>query len=148
VVIDLDGLGSRAERDGIGRLVVGVVVPRDDTILVLQRRPGDFMANIYELPSGEVEPGETLSAAVTRELREETSLVASSIVGYLGDFDYLSASGAATRQLNFVVVVLEVSEIVHPEHTRAAWVSAATLEHYPVTAESRRVIQRYFDARR
>lgn len=146
-MIDFAGLTKAARTDGIGRLVVGVIVPRGDGILILQRKPDDFMPNIYELPSGAVEARETLPEAVPRELREETGLDASGIVGYLGHFDYVSGSGTSTRQLNFVVVVLEFNEIVHPEHTAAAWVGAATLDDYPVTDASRRVIQRYFDTR-
>lgn len=146
-MIDFEALTKAAGRDGIGRLVVGVIVPRDDRILILQRKPDDFMANIYELPSGAVEPWETLPDAVARELREETGLDASGIVRYLGHFEYVSGSGTSTRQLNFVAVVLAFNEIVHPEHTAAAWVGAATLDDYPVTDESRRVIQRYFDTR-
>lgn len=144
-MIDFEELTMGAQTDGIGRLVVGVIVPRDDGILILQRKPDDFMPNIYELPSGAVEPGETLASAVARELREETGLDAGSIVGYMGYFDYVSGSGRPTRQLNFVVSVLEFKEIVHPEHTAAASVRPETLDDYPVTDASRRVIQGYFD---
>ena len=147
-MIDFEGLTKGARTDGIGRLVVGIIVPCDDGILILQRKPDDFMPNIYELPSGAVEPGETLAAAVARELREETGLYVGVIVGYMGHFDYVSGSGAPTRQLNFVVAVLELNEIVHPEHTAAAWILATTLDDYPVTDASRRVIQRYFDTLR
>lgn len=147
-MIDFEGLTKGARTDGIGRLVVGVIVPRCDGILLLLRKPDDFMPNIYELPSGAVEPGETLPSAVARELREETGLDASGIVGYMGHFDYVSGSGAPTRQLNFVVAVLDLEEIVHPEHTGAAWIGAATLDDFPVTDASRRVIQRYFDTLR
>jgi hypothetical protein len=63
-MIDFEELTMGAQTDGIGRLVVGVIVPRDDGILILQRKPDDFMPNIYELPSGAVEPGETLASAV------------------------------------------------------------------------------------
>lgn len=147
-MIDFERLLKGARTEGLGRLVVGVIVPRDDGILILQRKPDDFMPNIYELPSGAVEPGETLPSAVARELREETGLDAGSIVGYLGHFDYVSASGTPTRQLNFVVAVREFKEIVHPEHTAVALVRTATLDDYPLTDESRRVIQCYFETPR
>jgi 8-oxo-dGTP diphosphatase len=142
---DFDGLKQRAEEEGFARLVVGVVLPRDDRILILQRRSDDFMPGIYELPSGLVEPGETLSAAVSRELQEETGLEASSIVGYIGHFDYVSGSGAPTRQLNFIVQVLEFKELVHPEHAVAAWVGAEMLGRHPISDESRGVMRRYFE---
>lgn len=145
---DFVGLTTRAADDGFRRLVVGVIVPHGDRILVLQRQADDFMPGIYELPSGAVEPGESLSAAVSRELREETGLVATAIVGYVGHFDYLSGAGAPTRQLNFVVQVVEIKAVAHPEHAAAAWVGSAELDDLPISDASRQVMRRTFDARR
>ena len=146
-MIDFKGLRQGALAEGIDRLVVGVIVPCEDTILILQRAPDDFMPGIYELPGGGVEPEETLSEAVSRELLEETGLHATNIVRHIGHFDYVSASRRRTRQLTFEVHVLELGEIVHPDHTAAAWVGADSLSDYPITNESRRVMQRYFETR-
>ena len=55
-------------------LAVSAAIVRDGKILLVRRarRPA---LNIYTLPGGGVETGETLHEAVMREMREETGLV-------------------------------------------------------------------------
>ena len=52
---------------------MGAVCVRDGRLLVVRRGRG-VGAGRWSLPGGRVEPGETLAAAVRRELREETGL--------------------------------------------------------------------------
>jgi 8-oxo-dGTP diphosphatase len=55
-------------------LVVAALVRRGDAVLlVCQQGPDDSQA-YWSLPGGVVEPGELLTAALARELREEASL--------------------------------------------------------------------------
>lgn len=57
-------LTSAAETDGVQQLVVGAVIHDDGEVLLLRRPADDFMGGIFELPSGKVEPGETLDSAL------------------------------------------------------------------------------------
>ena len=50
--------------------VVAALIVQNGRILVCQRRGGPF-ASKWEFPGGKVEPGETLEAALCRELKEE-----------------------------------------------------------------------------
>lgn len=99
----LKKLVAESQKDGIQKLVVGAAIRRDDKFLLLERLPSDFMGGLIELPSGTVNAGEDLLAALTREVREETGLVIASVLAYLGLFDYTSGSGKKTRQFNFLV---------------------------------------------
>jgi ADP-ribose pyrophosphatase YjhB (NUDIX family) len=54
-------------------LAVSAAIFRGDTVLVVRRARNPAL-NLYTLPGGAVEIGETLLQAVTREVREETSL--------------------------------------------------------------------------
>ncbi|WP_282771085.1 NUDIX hydrolase, partial [Saccharomonospora viridis] len=98
-------LAAHATGDGVQQLVVGAVVQADGKVLLLKRPADDFMGGIYELPSGKVEGGEKLDAALVREVAEETGLTVTDIVAYLGSFDYTSGSGKKSRQFNFAVGV-------------------------------------------
>lgn len=52
------------------RVTAGVIV-RDGHVLVCQRRPGAEHGGQWEFPGGKVEPGESLSQCLRRELSEE-----------------------------------------------------------------------------
>jgi 8-oxo-dGTP pyrophosphatase MutT (NUDIX family) len=55
--------------------VVGCLVRIEAKILLLKRQVGKRHANFWGLPAGKVDTGETASAAMVRELFEETGLV-------------------------------------------------------------------------
>ena len=112
----VEQLVANSQKDGVQKLVVGAVICRDDKFLLLERAPSDFMGGLVELPSGTVDAGEDLLTALAREVQEETGLAITTILAYLGSFDYTSGSGKKTRQFNFLVetnpgeVKLEPSE--------------------------------------
>ena len=54
-------------------LAVSAAIVRDGKVLVVRRARNPAL-NLYTLPGGAVEAGETLMQAVIREVREETSL--------------------------------------------------------------------------
>ena len=130
-----------AHQDGVGRLVVAAVVERKGRVLLLRRRHDDFMGGTYELPSGLVEDGETLAAALRREVAEETGLMVEAISDYLGCFNYLSGSGTRTRQFTFLVSVADFSAIRLTEHEAFAWASPADLDNLRVTEQVRNVLE-------
>lgn len=139
-------LESEAARDGVQQLVVGAVVQHGGKVLLLRRTQDDFMGGIYELPSGKVEPGEALDAALIREVEEETGLKVSHINNYLGSFDYTSGSGKKSRQFNFDVAVVAPEPVVLQEHDAFAWHELEA--DPPVTDAVRRVLQDYQNVRR
>jgi 8-oxo-dGTP diphosphatase len=55
-------------------LAVSAAIVRDSKVLLVRRARHPALG-VYTLPGGGVEAGETLSEAVAREVREETSLV-------------------------------------------------------------------------
>ena len=53
------------------QIVVAGALIRGATVLLAQRQRPSELAGLWELPGGKVAPGETESAALVRELREE-----------------------------------------------------------------------------
>ena len=133
-----------AQEDGINRYVVGAVIQRDSSVLLLKRPKDDFMGGIYELPSGRVEDGESLDIALYREVEEETGLKIREIKRYLGHFDYESKSGEKTRQFNFAVTVGESLEIKLQEHDNYAWANKDQLQQYPITDSVKQILDSFF----
>jgi A/G-specific adenine glycosylase len=52
-------------------VVVVAVIERDGRVLLQERPAGGLLAGLWEFPGGKVEPGEGLTAALRREIREE-----------------------------------------------------------------------------
>lgn len=137
----LEQLTREADRDEVQQLVVGAVVQHGGKILLLQRPADDFMGGIWELPSGKVDPGESIDQALIREIKEETGLDVTAIRNYLGEFDYQSSSGKKSRQFNFTVEVASTDTVQLTEHDAYTWTSLA--EEPPVTDAVKQVLARY-----
>ncbi|MFI9719193.1 NUDIX hydrolase [Streptomyces sp. NPDC052396] len=117
----LDDLARTAERDGITKTVVGAVIAdHDGKVLLLHRPAHDYLGGLWELPSGGVDAGENLIAALHREVVEETGLTVTAVGAYLGHFDYRSGSGRATRQFNFAATTTGET-VTLTEHDTHLW---------------------------
>ncbi|MFD7107624.1 NUDIX hydrolase [Streptomyces celluloflavus] len=119
----LEDLTRAAEGDGIDKLVVGAVITDGaGKVLLLHRAADEYLGGLWELPSGGVDDGESLTEALRREVAEETGLTVAAVGGYLGHFDYRSAGGRKTRQFNFTATVDEAGETVKlTEHDAHLW---------------------------
>jgi 8-oxo-dGTP diphosphatase len=62
-------MGARVRIEAVG----AIVVRRDGRVLLVRRGRAPRLGT-WTIPGGKVEPGESLEAAVVREVREETSL--------------------------------------------------------------------------
>jgi 8-oxo-dGTP diphosphatase len=70
--------GSPPDRPGPGlpiiHVVAAAVIRPDGRVLIAQRPPGKHLAGGWEFPGGKLEPGETPSTGLARELREELGI--------------------------------------------------------------------------
>lgn len=55
-------------------VVAAALVDKDGRVLLQERPQGRSMAGLWEFPGGKIEPGETPSQALVRELREELGI--------------------------------------------------------------------------
>ena len=135
---------EEAKSEGLVRYVVGAVIAEEDTVLLLRRKMDDFMGGIYELPSGQVDGGESLESALRREVFEETGLEIAEIHRHLSNFDYESKSGTRTRQFNFEVSVCRTSPVQLTEHDAHVWAGMRDIESYEVTSSVRKVLDAFW----
>lgn len=134
MAIDFEALITAALEAGIDRFVVGAVIfNAQASTLILTRQADDFMGGIDEIPSGKVDPGESLTEALVREVKEEAGLDIE-IQEYLDFFDYRSKSGKATRQFNFLARSGSFDVKTNPEeHDGFRWVAKDELDNYKIT---------------
>lgn len=108
-----------AQKDGIQKLVVDAIIYKNNKFLLVERVPSDFMGGFVGIPSGTVKVGEDLLTALAREVKGETGLIITSVLKYLGSFDYKSRSGKKTRHFNFLVEVKDGEIKLNPTEHQA-----------------------------
>lgn len=104
-------------------VVAAAIVAHENRVLLLRRRTDDFLPGLFELPSGEVEPGEEIMDALGRELGEETGLRLARVQAELPSFTYRSQHGVTSTQRTFVVEVVETDGVSLREHDDYRWAS-------------------------
>ena len=98
------GTGPRSQYPEAPRIAVGAVVLREGRVLLVQRgKPPD--EDVWALPGGSVELGETMAEAVEREVLEETGVVvrAGAVVHA---FDMVERDDDARVRFHYVIVNL------------------------------------------
>jgi ADP-ribose pyrophosphatase YjhB (NUDIX family) len=83
-------------------LAVSAAIFRDGKVLIVRRARKPALG-VYTLPGGGVETGETLIEAVTREVREETSLVIEPI-GLAGYREAIVRDAQSSVERHFVIL--------------------------------------------
>ncbi len=139
-----DLLLNKSKDVGIIKNVVGAVIVNDDKVLVLTRKSDDFMGGIDELPSGNLEPNESIYDALIREVKEETNLDVESVLSFINTFDYLSSSGKKARQYNFAIKVKNINNIILTEHDSYKWEPLSSIKNNPnITNEVKYTLEIY-----
>ena len=138
------------DREYPTRPVVGVgaviVTPAGEVVLV--RRGGEPLAGAWSLPGGAVETGETLAAALVREVREETGLDVE--VGPVVEvLDRIFPDGTGRIRHHYVLVdylcQVRGGELqAASDAADAVLVSREALDRYDLTPGTRAVIDRAF----
>ena len=111
-------------------LAVSAAIIRDGKVLVVRRARNPALG-IYTLPGGAVETGETLMQAVTREVREETSLDIEP-VALAGHREAIVRDAQGRVERHFVILCfaarwLSGEPVLNEELDDARWLDPAAL---------------------
>jgi len=120
--------------------VVAGLIFRNDRILICQRRAADTLGLKWEFPGGKVDPGESLPAALARELQEELAVEAS--VGELlheTEFTY----GQLGRAVHLSFFRASIAASVTPQNLafeQILWEARAALPTYDFLPADREIV--------
>jgi 8-oxo-dGTP diphosphatase len=117
-------------------LAVSAAIIRDGKVLIVRRaRPPAY--GVFTLPGGGVEAGETLHAAIVREVREETGLTIEPI-GLAGYREVIGRDHDDKVERHFVILPFAARWIagevaLNEELTEARWLVPADLDGLKTT---------------
>ncbi len=117
-------------------LAVSAAIIRDGKVLVVRRARKPAL-NLYTLPGGAVEAGETLHEAVIREVREETQL-AIEPVALAGHREVIARDAHGRVERHFVIVCFAACWLagelkLNEELDDARWLKPAALANLKTT---------------
>lgn len=115
-------------------VVAAAVIERSGRFLVTRRQAGTHLAGTWEFPGGKCEPGETITACLVRELREELGVRAT-----VGEKIHAVVHDYGDRQVELHFFECESSDDPTPElGQQMRWVrkeELGELEFPPADAE-------------
>lgn len=122
---------------------IGVVVFRDDNVLLIQRGKPPRKGQ-WSLPGGAQRLGETAVAAAKREVKEETALDIS-VLGLIDVVDSIQKDDAGSVQyhytlVDFVAVAKNGDAVAGDDAQAAIWVRLPQLVDYALWPETVRII--------
>ncbi len=130
---DLDALQRRAEAEG-RRCVVAALITDAGRVFVHRRgRDRSFLPGGWDLVGGHVEPGETLTEALSREITEETGWRLTGSPRLVNVVDWLADRAdpsSVRREFDFLVDVdgdLSRPRLEWPKHVESRWIGRADL---------------------
>jgi len=117
-------------------LAVSAAIFREGKVLVVRRARKPAL-NLYTLPGGAVELGESLADAAVREVREETSLTVQ-VVALAGHREVIVRDAQGRVERHFVILCFAARWIggevdLNEELDDARWIEPAELAGYRTT---------------
>lgn len=122
---------------------VGAVILDADGRLLLVERTGPIAPGCWAVPGGKLEPGESLRAAVAREVREETGLLTE-----VGEVAWVGEATGPDWQfmlVDFFAVVVGGELRPGGDAARAEWVPLPQVAERPLVASMHDLLARLFE---
>ncbi len=107
--------------------VTAAVMVNDGMLLIAKRKPTARLPNLWELPGGKVEPGETPEECLQREIKEEFDIDIS-VGEYLGSNPHTYDFG--TIELMAYRAIWEAGDLILNDHEEIRWVFTHELDQF------------------
>ena len=122
---------------------IGIVVIRDDTVLLVRRGKPPNVGS-WTLPGGAQELGETAEQAARRELLEETGLEVESL-HFAATVDNIRRDADGRIRFHYTIIDFAArwiagDPVAATDVTEAAWAPLGSLDEYDIWSEAHRVI--------
>lgn len=121
------------------RIATAAVIRRSGRVLIGRRPEGGLLGGLWEFPGGKCRRGESLTACLRRELREELEIEVA-VGDSLGVFDH-AYTHFRVRVHAFECRILGGS-LRAAEHTAIRWPRPSALGRYPMGKVARRIARR------
>jgi 8-oxo-dGTP diphosphatase len=119
--------------------VTAAIMAHDGMLLIAKRKSTARLGNLWELPGGKVEPGETPEECLQRELREEFAIEVT-VGEYFGSNIHTYDFG--TIELMAYGATWESGDLVLHEHEEIRWVFAHELDRFAFAPADKRFIEK------
>lgn len=127
------------------KVAVGAIVVKEKTILLVKRNKAPHK-DLWAIPGGSVELGETLQEAAEREIREETGLTIRAKEPFY-TFDLIERDDKGSIRFHYVIVDLSAEYIsgeLQPadDAMDACWFASKELEHIAMSESTRGLLRK------
>lgn len=119
--------------------VAAGIILKNDSIFISKRNAEQHQGGKWEFPGGKVEDGETVLAALSRELKEEVNIaVLETSAFHQVSFDYPDKQVL----LDFYLVTSFTGEEMGLEEQETAWVAIKDLAQYTFPAANQIIVEK------
>ena len=122
----------KAQNDGIERLnVAAVLFGNEGKMLITQRSATKkYLPNVWHIPGGQIDAGETVEEALKREVKEELDLEITEIIADTGvAHDYIGHGGLKSRTL-FILAKSQGEITLDHENQAYKYIDSSEIDEY------------------
>ena len=130
------------------RVAVGAIVFKEKQVLLV-RRGKPPARDLWAIPGGSVEIGETLQQAAEREIFEETGITIQALEPVF-TFDYIERDEFGCARFHYVIVDLTADYVrgeprAGDDAADARWVSSQEMATLKISSKTRQLLKERFD---
>jgi len=131
----------------------GVILKKNDKVLMCKRAPNKSLPNVWSIPSGHIENGESPGQAAIREYFEETNIELPTNIQLVGFVDKFNEDETTKRGMMYVFYTETDDENVVPdlekasdgfEHTECKFFSYDELPNQKKNEDLLKIIKKIF----